>query len=128
MYKGVGDERRRRYRYEPVTSPSKKRVKRVPVKSKAVKKSGTVKLQVKKEVVKGVVKNTMKGVMKDSMKGVVKDSVKGTVRDSMKVSTKESMSAKESTESARGSKQSDLQQCRTILTHLMVQIWERTNE
>ena len=114
MYKGVGDERRRRYRYEPVTSPSKKRVKRVPVKSKAVKKSGTVKLQVKKEVVKGVVKDSMKGVMKDSMKG--------TVRDSMKVSTKESMSAKESTESARGSKQSDLQQCRTILTHLMVQI------
>ena len=111
MYKGVGDERRRRYRYEPVTSPSKKRVKRVPVKSKAVKKSGTVKLQVKKEVVKGV--------MKDSMKGMVKDS--------MKVS-KESMSTKESTESARGSKQSDLQQCRTILTHLMVQIWERNNE
>ena len=106
MYKGVGDERRRRYRYEPVTSPSKKRVKRVPVKSKAVKKSGTVKLQVKKEVVKGV----------------MKDSMKGTVRDSMKVSTKESMSTKESTESARGSKQSDLQQCRTILTHLMVQI------
>lgn len=65
-----GCERRMTSRYEPVTSPSKKRVKKLPpVKSKSAKKPASPKPQVKKEP-----------------------------------------------------KESNLQQCLTILTHLMVSV------